>query len=56
MAIAAFNYNYQYPIKRFTSKLSAEENSKEKLISFLNVYEEMYDDLMSIGGSIPKGH
>ena len=50
VAISAFNYNYQYLIKRFASKLSAEKNSKEKLISFLNVYEEMYDDLMSIGG------
>ncbi|MCK5702400.1 MAG: TetR/AcrR family transcriptional regulator [Cyclobacteriaceae bacterium] len=50
VAISAFNYNYQYLIKRFASKLSAEKNSKEKLISFLNVYEEMYDDLMRIGG------
>ena len=33
VAISAFNYNYQYLIKRFASKLSAEKNSKEK--SFL---------------------
>lgn len=50
VAIAAFNYNYQKLIKKFASKSSENKSSKEKLISFLNVYEEMFDDLMSIGG------
>lgn len=50
VAIAAFNFNYQNLIKRFTSKLSVEKTAKGKLTSFLKTYEEAYDDLMVIGG------
>lgn len=50
VAVAAFNYNYQYLIKRFAARLSEKKTYKEKLHAFLEVYEEMYSELMDAGG------
>lgn len=50
VAVAAFNYNYQNLIKRFAAKLSEKKTYKEKLHSFLEVYEEIYSELMNAGG------
>src|SRR5210317_1286348 len=40
VAIAAFNHNYQILIKRFAAKLSEKKNSIDKLMVFLDTYEE----------------
>ena len=50
VAIAAFNHNYQILIKRFAAKLSEKENSIDKLMIFLDTYEEIYEDIISMGG------
>ena len=50
VAVAAFNYNYQNLIKRFAKKVSSEATATEKLLAFLVTYEELYDDIIKIGG------
>lgn len=50
VAVAAFNHNYQNLIKRFGTKLSAKENSIDKLLVFLDTYEAIYDEIITMGG------
>jgi TetR/AcrR family transcriptional repressor of nem operon len=50
VAEAAFNFNYQSLIKRFTPNLSAARTAKEKLHAFLNTYEALFDSLIDAGG------
>lgn len=50
VAIAAFNHNYQNLIKRFGSKLSEKKNSIDKLLVFLDTYEAIYDEIITMGG------
>ena len=46
VAISAFNFNYQYLIKKFTARLSLESSAIGKLKAFLDVYEDSFDALM----------
>lgn len=50
VAVAAFNHNYQILIKRFGAKLSKKKNFVDKLIIFLDTYEELYEDIIDMGG------
>ena len=50
VAIAAFNYNYQNLIKRFTTHLSQEKTAIGKLSAFLDTYKALYEDITRIGG------
>jgi len=50
VAIAAFNYNYQNLIKRFTIHLIQENTAIGRLHAFLKTYEALYEDIIHIGG------
>lgn len=50
VAVAAFNFNYQKLIKRFTQNAAAEFTAIDKLLAFLATYEDLYEDIIKIGG------
>ena len=50
VAVAAFNFNYQNLIKRFTMRMSTESSANGKLNAFLDVYLNSYEDLVELGG------
>jgi AcrR family transcriptional regulator len=50
VAVAAFNFNYQRLIKKFTSRMSRESSSVGKLNAFLDIYEESFKELVDLGG------
>lgn len=50
VAIAAFKHNYQILIKKFGVKLSTTKNAIDKLLVFLETYEEVYDEIIDMGG------
>lgn len=50
VAVAAFNYNYQNLIKKFTHNVASESTATEKLLAFLATYEDLYEDIIKMGG------
>lgn len=50
VAIAAFNYNYRQLIKQFAERLSAAATQKEKLMSYITTYQDIFDAIMHSGG------